>query len=135
MAINTFCPKKLPILSDAAKMCGAVNTVVNDNGVLTGYITDGIGYMKSLKDAGIDVIGKKMTIVGAGGAATAIEVQAALDGVSEISIFNRKDAFFLRAEETVKQINENTNCKARLYDLEDLDKLKEEIADSYLDIK
>lgn len=75
-------------------MCGAVNTVVNDNGVLTGYITDGIGYMKSLKDAGIDVIGKKMTIVGAGGAATAIEVQAALDGVSEISIFNRKDAFF-----------------------------------------
>ena len=44
--------------------------------------------MQPLKDCGIDVIGKKMTIAGAGGAATAIEIQAALDGVKEISIFN-----------------------------------------------
>ena len=72
-------------------MCGAVNTIVNDNGKLIGHITDGIGYMQSLKDNDIDVIGKKMTIAGAGGAAKAIEVQAALDGVKEISIFNIKD--------------------------------------------
>ena len=38
--------------------------------------------MSALKDNDIDVIGKKMTIVGAGGAATAIEIQAALDGVA-----------------------------------------------------
>ena len=132
MPNKTVIHKYLDNLSPAARMCGAVNTVVNDNGVLTGHITDGIGYMTSLKDAGIDVIGKKMTIVGAGGAATAIQIQAALDGVAEISIFNRKDAFFARAEETVRQINENTGCKASLYDLEDLDKLKEEISDSYL---
>lgn len=132
MPNKTVIHKYLDNLSPAARMCGAVNTVVNDNGVLTGHITDGIGYMTSLKDAGIDVIGKKMTIVGAGGAATAIQIQAALDGVAEISIFNRKDAFFTRAEETVRQINENTDCKASLYDLEDLDKLKEEISDSYL---
>ena len=44
--------------------------------------------MQALKDNDIDVIGKKMTICGAGGAATAIEIQAALDGVKEISIFN-----------------------------------------------
>lgn len=132
MPNKTVIHKYLDNLSPAARMCGAVNTVVNDNGVLTGHITDGIGYMTSLKDAGIDVIGKKMTIVGAGGAATAIQIQAALDGVAEISIFNRKDAFFARAEETVRQINENTDCKASLYDLEDLDKLKEEISDSYL---
>ena len=73
-----------------------------------------------------------MTIVGAGGAATAIQIQAALDGVAEISIFNRKDDFYARAEQTVRDINEKTNCKATLYDLDDLDKLKEEIADSYL---
>ena len=124
--------KYLDKLSDAAQMCGAVNTIVNDDGVLTGHITDGIGYMSGLKDAGIDIIGKKMTIVGAGGAATAIQVQAALDGVKEISIFNRKDAFYERAQKTVKDINEKTNCKATLYDLEDLDKLKEEIASSYI---
>ena len=84
------------------------------------------------QDNGVDVIGKKMTIVGAGGAATAIEIQAALDGVAEISIFNRKDEFWANAEETVRKINEKTNCKAQLFDLADLDKLKEEIASSYL---
>ena len=132
MPNKTVVHKYLDKLSDAAEMCGAVNTIVNDNGVLTGHITDGIGYMSGLKDAGVDIIGKKMTIVGAGGAATAIQVQAALDGVKEISIFNRKDAFYERAQKTVKDINEKTNCKATLYDLDDLDKLKEEIASSYI---
>ena len=132
MPNKTVVHKYLDKLSDAAQMCGAVNTIVNDDGVLTGHITDGIGYMSGLKDAGIDIIGKKMTIVGAGGAATAIQVQAALDGVKEISIFNRKDEFYERAQKTVKDINEKTNCKATLYDLEDLDKLKEEIASSYI---
>lgn len=132
MPNKTVVHKYLDKLSPAAELCGAVNTIVNDNGVLTGHITDGIGYMQSLKDNNIDVIGKKMTIVGAGGAGTAIEIQAALDGVKEMSIFNRKDEFWANAEATVKKINENTQCKATLYDLADLDKLKEEIADSYL---
>lgn len=132
MPNKTVVHKYLDKLSPAAEMCGAVNTIVNKDGVLTGHITDGTGYMMSLKDNGVDVIGKKMTIVGAGGAATAIEIQAALDGVTEISIFNRKDEFWANAEETVRKINEKTNCKAQLFDLADLDKLKEEIASSYL---
>lgn len=132
MPNKTVVHKYLDKLSEAAELCGAVNTIVNDNNVLTGHITDGIGYMKSLEDAGIDTIGKKITVAGAGGAATAIEIQAALDGVAEISIFNRKDKFFERGEKTVKDINERTKCKATLYDLADLDKLKEEIADSCL---
>ena len=132
MPNKTVVHKYLDKLSPAAEMCGAVNTIVNKDGVLTGHITDGTGYMMSLKDNGVDVIGKKMTIVGAGGAATAIEIQAALDGVTEISIFNRKDEFWANAEETVRKINEKTNCKAQLFDLANLDKLKEEIASSYL---
>ena len=132
MPNKTVVHKYLDKLSPAAEMCGAVNTIVNEDGVLTGHITDGTGYMMSLKDNGVDVIGKKMTIVGAGVAATAIEIQAALDGVAEISIFNRKDEFWANAEETVRKINEKTNCKAQLFDLADLDKLKEEIASSYL---
>ncbi|QAA34265.1 shikimate dehydrogenase [Clostridium manihotivorum] len=132
MPNKTVVHKYLDKLSPAAELCGAVNTIVNDDGVLTGHITDGMGYMAALKDAGIDVIGKKMTIVGAGGAATAIEIQAALDGVSEISIFNIKDGFWERAEQTVKNINEKTNCKATLYDLADLDVLKREIESSYI---
>lgn len=132
MPNKTVVHKYLDELSPAAEMCGAVNTIVNDNGKLTGHITDGIGYMQALKDNDIDVIDKKMTIVGAGGAATAIEIQAALDGVAEISIFNRKDEFWANAEKTVEKINTKTNCKATLYDLADLDKLKAEIEDSYL---
>ena len=132
MPNKTVIGKYLNKLSPAAELCGAVNTVVNDNGVLTGNITDGIGYMRSLKDKGFDVIGKKMTIVGAGGAATAIEIQAALDGVKEISIFNRKDEFWDRAVQNVKNINEKTNCKATLFDLDDKEALRREIADSYL---
>ncbi len=124
--------KYLDELSPAAKMCGAVNTIVNDNGRLTGHITDGIGFMSALKDNDIDPIGKKMTIVGAGGAATAIIVQAALDGVKEISVFNVKDQFWDRAVSMVEKVNSETECKVKLFDLASLDKLKAEMADSYI---
>lgn len=132
MPNKTVVHKYLDHLSPAAELTGAVNTIVNDDGVLTGHITDGTGFMAALRDNAIDVIGKKMTIVGAGGAATAIEIQAALDGVAEISVFNRKDEFWERAQRNVDVINEKTECKAKLFDLEDLDILKAEIADSCL---
>ncbi len=132
MPNKTVVGKYLDKLSPAAELCGAVNTIVNRDGVLEGHITDGIGYMESLRDYDIDVIGKKMTIVGAGGAATAIEIQAALDGVMEISIFNIRDKFYEVGEETVRKINEKTNCKAKMFDLADKDALRAEIADSYL---
>ena len=132
MPNKTVVHKYLDKLSPAAELCGAVNTIINDDGVLTGHMTDGIGCMMALKDAGVDVIGKKITIVGAGGAATAIEVQAALDGVAEISIFNAKDNFFVNAEKTAEKLNSKTNCKVNVFDLADLEKLKEEIASSVL---
>lgn len=132
MPNKTLVGQYLDELDPAAELCGAVNTVVNDNGHLKGYITDGIGFMAALKDNNIDPIGKKMTICGAGGAATAIEIQAALDGVAEISIFNIKDKFFAAGEETVRKINEKTNCKAAIYDLADTEKLREEMEDSYI---
>ena len=59
-------------------MCARQSTIVNDHGHLTGHITDGIGFMAALKDNNINAIGKKMTIVGAGGAATAIEIRQQL---------------------------------------------------------
>ena len=132
MPNKTSVIKYLDRLAPAAQLCGAVNTIVNENGVLTGHITDGIGYMSALKDNQIDAIGKKMTIVGSGGAATAIQVQAALDGVAEISIFNIKDKFWENAEATIEKITKQTDCKVSLYDLADLEKLKAEIDDSYL---
>ena len=132
MPNKTVVHKYLDHLSPAAELTGAVNTIVNDDGVLTGHITDGTGFMAALRDNAIDVIGKKMTIVGAGGAATAIEIQAALDGVAEISVFNRKDEFWERAQRNVDVINEKTDCRAELFDLDGLEILKAEIADSCL---
>ncbi len=118
-------------LSPAARIIGACNTIVNENGKLTGHITDGQGYVRNLKENGVDVKGKKLTIMGAGGAATAIQVQCALDGAREISIFNKKDDFFQRAEKTVEDIKKEVpNCIVNLYDLDDTEKLYSEISDS-----
>ena len=119
-------------LSPAAKISGAVNTVVNDNGVLTGYTTDGIGYMQSLKEAGHDIIGKKMTMLGAGGASTAILVQAALDGVREISVFNNRSASFHRMEKVIEDLKNVSDCEIHLYDYSDEHILRREISESVL---
>ena len=128
MPNKTVVGQYLDELSPAAKMAGAVNTIVNDNGKLIGHITDGIGYMQSLKDNDIDVIGKKMTIAGAGGAATAIEIQATLDGVKEMSIFNIKDKFFERAEGTKAKLAEKCpECVVTVDDLDDKAKLEDAI--------
>lgn len=123
----TLCDK----LSPAAEIIGAVNTVVNDNGILTGYTTDGIGYMRAVEDAGHHIIGKKMTLLGAGGASTSIFVQAALDGLSEISIFSRSTSKFNeRARTIIEKLKAYTDCKVNLYDLEDKARLRQEISES-----
>ncbi len=108
-------------------MCQVVNTVVNENGILKGYITDGIGYMKALKEAEINIINEKITLIAAGGAATAIVVQAVLDGVKTISIFNRRDMHFKRMEKIAECIHKITECEVRLFALDNLETLREEI--------
>lgn len=116
-------------LSPVAKIIGACNTIVNDNGVLTGHNTDGKGYMLSAKNAGFDLTGSTMTLMGAGGAATAIAVQAAFDGVKKINIFSIKDQFWGRAENLVAEINKNTECTATLFEFND-DDLRKSIEES-----
>ncbi|EFO53231.1 shikimate dehydrogenase [Streptococcus infantis SK1302] len=74
-------------LSEEARLIGAVNTVVNREGTLIGYNTDGKGFFKSLPS--FKISGKRMVLLGAGGAAKAILAQAILDGVSQVSVFVR----------------------------------------------
>lgn len=119
-------------LSEAASLIGAVNTVVNENGILTGYNTDGIGYMKSVEAAGYHVIGETMTLLGTGGAATAICAQAALDGVKKINVFNRKGNSFEKAQPFIDRLNEQTQCEVALYDLADTTTLRNCLKDSKL---
>lgn len=119
-------------LSPAARMTGSVNTVVNDNGILTGHNTDGCGYMRSVQDAGFTITGQKMTLLGAGGAATSIAAQAALDGVSAVDIFSRKTRFWERAQKLADTLNASTNCKVSLYELADTLQLKKSISESII---
>ena len=94
------------VLSPAASITGSVNTVVNENGKLMGYNTDGTGYMRAVKEAGFSIKGEKMTLLGAGGAATSILVQAALDGVREISVFCRPGKSTEHARQVINQLTE-----------------------------
>ena len=115
-------------LSPAAKLCQAVNTVVRrDDGTYAGYLTDGIGFVQSLKERGFDIRDKKIVLLGKGGAATAIGVQAALDGAREICIFNRSDA-----GELAQLLRENTGCRSESYRITELKVLKEVLADADL---
>ena len=131
MPDKTEAAKYMDELSPAAKIIGAVNTIVNDDGKLTGYITDGEGFVNNLLDNGVDIKGKKITVAGGGGAATAIQVQCALDGAREITIFNKKDAFFARTLETAEKIrNAVPGILVNVYDIDDTAKMTEEIRDS-----
>ena len=94
-----------------------------------------MGYWQGITEEGIDFKGMKLVLIGTGGAATAIAVRGALDGIAELDIFNIKDDFYARGEEMVEVINKNTNCKATMNDLADLDLLKEKMhaADIFCD--
>ena len=80
--INCTIPHKLNViqyldeLSESARLIGAVNTIVNNGGRLFGENTDGKGFMESLRANGVDPRGKKIVILGAGGAARAISDRA-----------------------------------------------------------
>ncbi len=78
-------------LSEDARLMGAVNLVcLEDGNRLVGHNTDGIGFVTSLrKDAGQDPKGKRVLLLGAGGAARAIAVKLAQEGAGHISILNR----------------------------------------------
>ena len=120
--------KYMDELSPAAQIIGAVNTIVNDNGKLTGHITDGEGFVHNLRDHGIEIKGKKITVAGGGGAATAIQVQCALDGAKSITIFNPRDPFFERAQKMVEKIKAKVpECQVELYDLDAKDTMREKI--------
>jgi len=119
-------------LSEAAQLVGAINTITNEKGKLTGHITDGTGFMRSLIDLQVDVIGKKITVIGAGGAATAIIAQAALDGVREVAVYNRKDNYYDQIKEKLTDMAARTGCHIHLNDLADTKDLANDVAESVL---
>ena len=95
---NVTLPHKVAIipfldkLDPLAENIGAVNTVVNKGGVLTGYNTDAAGFLRALKENGVEPKAKNMVIIGAGGAARAICFILAQNEAS-LTILNRQSEF------------------------------------------
>ena len=79
-------------LDEQARLTGAVNTIVNDNGRLKGYNTDGHGLLKALKkELGVEVSGRRIMLLGAGGACRAALVALCQSGAEWVGIANRTD--------------------------------------------
>lgn len=119
--INCTIPHKIAVMqyldeiSESARIIGAVNTIVNDNGRLFGENTDGKGFMMSLRSNGVDVVGKKAVVLGAGGAARAICVEMALAGAAEITIVCRPQGRSL-GEELADILRANTKAACQRLD-------------------
>ena len=111
---NCSIPNKVEVvkyideLGESARIIGAVNTVIiEENGTTRGENTDGKGFVKAISDV-ISVQGKRMVLLGAGGAARAIGVEMALAGVSEIVVLNRDES----GHALVDLLNKCTPAKA-----------------------
>jgi shikimate dehydrogenase len=97
---KTSAIKYLDRLDPLAEKIGAVNTIVNDNGVLTGYNTDGDGALQALEET-TSLKGKKAVLIGSGGAASAIAVGLKAKGV-KLVVLNRTEA---KASKLAKKVN------------------------------
>ncbi len=113
---NLTIPHKVAVLkyldevAEDAALIGAVNTVVRKGDRLRGENTDGKGFLASLTaEAGVDPAGKRIVVLGAGGAARAITVELALAGASRVTVVNRSVD---RGGALVAALNEGTPVKA-----------------------
>lgn len=106
--LNVTIPHKLAVMPFLDKLdalagkIGAVNTIVNDSGILTGYNTDAEGFVQPLVKGGIDLRAKRVAVVGAGGAARGIAFALAGE-VKSLVILNRSAD---RAEQLARQLRE-----------------------------
>lgn len=116
-------------LSEEACLIGAVNTVVNREGTLIGYNTDGKGFFKSLPS--FKISRKRVVLLGAGGAAKAILAQAILDGVSQISVFVRSSSME-KTRSYLEKIQNATGFRVDLFALEDIQELQDSITQADL---
>ena len=116
--------KVLPYLDqvdESAQLIGSVNTIVQKDGCLTGYNTDGLGFLKSLPKT-FSIKDKKLVLLGAGGAATAIVLEAIRQGVAEIHLFVRPESL-AKYQATFSPLSEALSFSIILHDLSSWDQV------------
>lgn len=110
---NVTIPHKVDIIKyidsidSNAKLIGAVNTIKNEGNILKGYNTDGMGFVKSILDKEYDLCGKKIMIIGAGGACRSIAIELCSNDVKSIEIRNRSINSAMEISDIIKS-NFNT---------------------------
>jgi len=115
--LNVTIPHKVEVISFLDKVdslvekIGAVNTIVNDGGVLTGYNTDATGFLQALLERGVEPKGKNTVILGAGGASKAISFILAERG-AHLVILNRQLELDW-AEELARRISQIFNKEVK----------------------
>jgi shikimate dehydrogenase len=121
--INLTIPHKVEVLkyldevAKDAQLMGAVNTVRREGDRLIGENTDGKGFLSSLReDAQVDPTGKRVAVLGAGGAARAITVELALAGAAHLTVVNRS---LERGQALVSLLNEKTPVAAEFVQWDD----------------
>jgi shikimate dehydrogenase len=124
--LNVTMPHKISIiqyldeLDVDAKRAGSVNTILNLNGKLIGYTTDGIGALNALKYAGVDPSGKKIVILGAGGASRSISFALA-KWACEIVVLNRTlEKAMMLVNDVKRALGAETNIRASQFNDENL---------------
>lgn len=124
--VNITVPHKenaIPFLDEVnaeASFIGAVNTIVNSDGTLTGYNTDGRGFMKSLSESGISVERKSVLIIGAGGACRAISYYLS-ERAANLRIFDIDNVRVGRLVSDLSKIHSNVGRIESLNDLGGID--------------
>ena len=118
--------KVLPYLDqvdESAQLIASVNTIVQREGRLTGYNTDGLGFLKSLPKT-FSIKNKKLVLLGAGGAARAIIVEAIQQGVGEIHLFVRPESLE-KYQAIFSPLSEALSFSIVLHDLSSRDQVNE----------
>jgi len=119
--LNVTMPHKINViqylndLDETAKNIGSVNTILNKNGRLIGYTTDGKGALEALRHNGVNPSGKKIVILGAGGASRSVSLTLAKEA-KELVILNRT---LTKAEELAEELkaSKDTNAIAKAKEL------------------
>ena len=111
--VNVTIPHKervleyLDELDRSAALIGAVNTIVNRGGRLFGHNTDGAGFLASMHEGGFDPGGRRVVLLGAGGAARAVAFVMTQSGIGSLAIF---DVIGSKAEKLAADLAPVASC-------------------------
>ena len=116
-------------MDEAAELMGAVNVVRCRDGKTKGFNSDGAGFWRNVRKSGVELEGKRLSLIGCGGAGSAIFVQAAFEGIGEIDVFELEGTRGWRnASEIAPKLTERTGCKVDRHAIGDEDALAASLA-------